>query len=285
MIGTVRRTTEILNKYGLSVKKSYGQNFLIDENILRKIVNVSKITKEDGVIEIGPGIGALTEHLLINAKKVLAYEIDTRMIEVLETELKDYDNLKIINEDVLKIDQVYDENYFKECKRVVIVSNLPYYITTPIISKLLLNEPKIEEMYLLVQKEVGLRLSGKPKTKDYNALSVFMAYLSECRVEFDVSRNCFLPAPNVNSVVISIKRIEREITVNNESHFLKFIQNIFIQRRKTFVNNLSKAYKIDKEKVMDILRRNGYKESLRSEELSLEEIYKLYKEIFTSPYN
>lgn len=285
MIGTVRRTTEILNKYGLSVKKSYGQNFLIDENILRKIVNVSKITKEDGVIEIGPGIGALTEHLLINAKKVLAYEIDTRMIEVLETELKDYDNLKIINEDVLKIDQVYDENYFKECKRVVIVSNLPYYITTPIISKLLLNEPKIEEMYLMVQKEVGLRLSGKPKTKDYNALSVFMAYLSECRVEFDVSRNCFLPAPNVNSVVISIKRIEREITVNNESHFLKFIQNIFIQRRKTFVNNLSKAYKIDKEKVMDILRRNGYKESLRSEELSLEEIYKLYKEIFTSPYN
>lgn len=285
MIGTVRRTTEILNKYGLSVKKSFGQNFLIDENILRKIVNVSKITKEDGVIEIGPGIGALTEHLLINAKKVLAYEIDTRMIEVLETELKDYDNLKIINEDVLKIDQVYDENYFKECKRVVIVSNLPYYITTPIISKLLLNEPKIEEMYLMIQKEVGLRLSGKPKTKDYNALSVFMAYLSECRVEFDVSRNCFLPAPNVNSVVISIKRIEREITVNNESHFLKFIQNIFIQRRKTFVNNLSKAYKIDKEKVMDILRRNGYKESLRSEELSLEEIYKLYKEIFTSPYN
>lgn|SRR5690554_599249 len=285
MIGTVRRTTEILNKYGLSVKKSFGQNFLIDENILRKIVNVSKITKEDGVIEIGPGIGALTEHLLINAKKVLAYEIDTRMIEVLEIELKDYDNLKIINEDVLKIDQVYDENYFKECKRVVIVSNLPYYITTPIISKLLLNEPKIEEMYLMVQKEVGLRLSGKPKTKDYNALSVFMAYLSECRVEFDVSRNCFLPAPNVNSVVISIKRIEREITVNNESHFLKFIQNIFIQRRKTFVNNLSKAYKIDKEKVMDILRRNGYKESLRSEELSLEEIYKLYKEIFTSPYN
>lgn len=285
MIGTVRRTTEILNKYGLSVKKSFGQNFLIDENILRKIVNVSKITKEDGVIEIGPGIGALTEHLLINAKKVLAYEIDTRMIEVLETELKDYDNLKIINEDVLKIDQVYDENYFKECKRVVIVSNLPYYITTPIISKLLLNEPKIEEMYLMVQKEVGLRLSGKPKTKDYNALSVFMAYLSECRVEFDVSRNCFLPAPNVNSVVISIKRIEREITVNNETHFLKFIQNIFIQRRKTFVNNLSKAYKIDKEKVMDILRRNGYKESLRSEELSLEEIYKLYKEIFTSPYN
>lgn len=285
MIGTVRRTTEILNKYGLSVKKSFGQNFLIDENILRKIVNVSKITKEDGVIEIGPGIGALTEHLLINAKKVLAYEIDTRMIEVLEIELKDYDNLKIINEDVLKIDQVYDENYFKECKRVVIVSNLPYYITTPIISKLLLNEPKIEEMYLMVQKEVGLRLSGKPKTKDYNALSVFMAYLSECRVEFDVSRNCFLPAPNVNSVVISIKRIEREITVNNESHFLKFIQNIFIQRRKTFVNNLSKSYKIDKEKVMDILRRNGYKESLRSEELSLEEIYKLYKEIFTSPYN
>lgn len=285
MIGTVRRTTEILNKYGLSVKKSFGQNFLIDENILRKIVNVSKITKEDGVIEIGPGIGALTEHLLINAKKVLAYEIDTRMIEVLETELKDYDNLKIINEDVLKIDQVYDENYFKECKRVVIVSNLPYYITTPIISKLLLNEPKIEEMYLMVQKEVGLRLSGKPKTKDYNALSVFMAYLSECRVEFDVSRNCFLPAPNVNSVVISIKRIERKITVNNETHFLKFIQNIFIQRRKTFVNNLSKAYKIDKEKVMDILRRNGYKESLRSEGLSLEEIYKLYKEIFTSPYN
>src|SRR5690554_3720040 len=283
MIGTLKKTNQILTKYNLRAKKGFGQNFLIDENILKKIIQVSELTKDDGVIEIGPGIGALTEHLCLNAKKVLAFEIDSNMLEVLGNELKDYSNLKIINQDFLEA-KLENLDYFNDCKRIKVVSNLPYYITTPIITKLL-GINFVEEMYLMVQKEVGMRLSGKPKTKDYNSLSVFMAYLSECRVEFDVSRNCFLPAPNVNSVVISIKRIEREITVNNESHFLKFIQNIFIQRRKTFVNNLSKSYKIDKEKVMDILRRNGYKESLRSEELSLEEIYKLYKEIFTSPYN
>jgi len=281
MIGNVKRTKEILEKYNLYAKKIYGQNFLIDENILRKIISISEITKDDGVIEIGPGIGALTEHLCINAQKVVAYEIDRRMIEVLNNELK-YDNLKIIEKDILKVDKIIDE-YLKDCKRVVVVSNLPYYITTPIISKLLLTEPDIEEMYLMVQKEVGLRLSGSPKSKDYNALSVFISYMGKCKIEFDVSRNCFMPVPNVDSVVISIKRQKRDYNLKNEGDFLRFIENIFIQKRKTFLNNLTRAYKVDKEKVIKVLLANGYKESLRSEELTIDEIYKLYTLIFTSP--
>lgn len=285
MIGTIKRTNEILKKYDLNAKKSFGQNFLIDENILKKIVNVSDIDKNTGVIEIGPGIGALTEHLVINAKKVLAYEIDKRMINVLENELSQYDNLKIINEDCLKIDSLYDDEYFRDCERGIVVSNLPYYITTPIITKLLLHEDKVKEMYLMVQKEVGIRLSSKPKSKDYNALSVFIKFLSECKIEFEVKRNCFMPAPNVDSVVISIRKQKRDYRLNNQDHFLKFIQNIFSQKRKTFVNNFIKAYNIDKEYLIKILVENGYKDSLRSEELSLDEIYNLYTKIFTSPIN
>lgn len=283
MIGSIKGTNEILRKYNIKAKKGFGQNFLIDENILKKIVNISNISKDDGVIEIGPGIGALTEHLLINAKKVLAYEIDKDMLNILQNELKEHDNLKIINDDILKIDSVYDEEYFKGCKRVVVISNLPYYITTPIISKLLLNEPKLEEMYLMVQKEVGLRLAGKPKTKDYNALSVFIAYKGDCKIEFEVSRNCFLPAPNVDSVIISIKRMKNDLNVNNEGHFLNFVQAIFSQRRKTLLNNLSNSYNFSKEEIYEALEKLKHKTSVRSEELNLKEIHSLYIELFKAP--
>jgi 16S rRNA (adenine1518-N6/adenine1519-N6)-dimethyltransferase len=282
MIGTLKKTQEILNKYDLYAKKGFGQNFLIDENILNKIIKVSGITKEDGVLEIGSGIGALTEYLCLNAKKVLAFEIDKDMINVLNNELKS-DNLKIVNEDFLKVKNNYLD-YFEGCKNVLVVSNLPYYITTPIITKLL-SDGLIDTMYLMVQKEVGSRLAGKPKTKDYNALSVFMAYKSICKIEFNVPRNCFYPAPNVDSVIISVKSTKHDFKVNDEGHFLSFIQAMFAQRRKTLLNNLSNAYKFSKEEIAKILEEFNYSSQIRSEELSLEEIYKIYTAIFTSPQN
>ncbi|MCK9471226.1 MAG: 16S rRNA (adenine(1518)-N(6)/adenine(1519)-N(6))-dimethyltransferase RsmA [Bacilli bacterium] len=278
MIGTLKKTNQILTKYNLRAKKGFGQNFLIDENILKKIIQVSELTKDDGVIEIGPGIGALTEHLCLNAKKVLAFEIDSNMLEVLGNELKDYSNLKIINQDFLEA-KLENLDYFNDCKRIKVVSNLPYYITTPIITKLL-GINFVEEMYLMVQKEVGMRLSGKPKTKDYNSLSVFMAYKSKCKIEFTVARNCFLPAPNVDSVIISVKKIKSDFTVNNEAHFLKFIQIIFAQRRKTTINNIANGYSLSKEEISLLLENLGYLPSVRSEELTLEDIYKIYMEIF-----
>ena len=282
MIGTTKRTNEILKRYNIRAKKGYGQNFLIDENILKKIIESSGITKDDGVIEIGPGIGALTEHLLINSKKVMAYEIDDDMINILNQELNKYPNLKIVNEDFLKVNSL-DLDYFSDCKRIIVVSNLPYYITTPIISKLLLEFEDIGEMYLMVQKEVGKRLSGKPSTKDYNALSVFMEYKSDTRIEFNVPRNCFIPAPNVESVVISVKRVKSNLGVNNESHFLKFVQAIFNQKRKTLINNMTSSYSFSKDEIKEFLNRLNHSESVRSEELSLNQIYELYKVIFNSP--
>lgn len=283
MIGSIKKTNEILNKYNIRAKKGYGQNFLIDENILKKIIKTSGVTTEDVVIEIGPGIGALTEYLVQSSKKVVAFEIDKDMINILENELKSYSNLKIINEDFLKIDFKNIEDYFNDFQKVTVVSNLPYYITTPIITKLLLSDNRINEMYLMVQKEVGQRLAGKPKTKDYNALSVFMAYKSICKIEFDVPRNCFMPAPNVDSVVISIKRIKSDLNVNNEAHFLKFIQSIFIQKRKTFLNNITNAYPVSKEEVALVLEKQNHAVNVRSEELNLQEIYSLYNAIFASP--
>lgn len=282
MIGTSRRTNEILKKYNLRAKKGYGQNFLIDENILNKIINTSGVTKDDGVIEIGPGIGALTEQLLINSKKVMAFEIDSDMISILNNELKEYSNLRIVNEDFLKVSSI-DNDYFKDCNRIIVVSNLPYYITTPLISKLLLGFEDINEMYLMVQKEVGQRLSGKPKTKDYNALSVFMEYKSKTKIEFSVPRNCFIPAPNVDSVVISVKRVQSNLEVNNEPHFLKFVQAIFNQKRKTLINNLINSYSFLKDEIQEILIKLNHNESVRSEELSLNQIHELYMAIFNSP--
>ena len=282
MIGTSRRTNEILKKYNLRAKKGYGQNFLIDENILNKIINTSGVTKDDGVIEIGPGIGALTEQLLINSKKVMAFEIDSDMISILNNELKEYSNLRIVNEDFLKVSSI-DNDYFKDCNRIIVVSNLPYYITTPLISKLLLGFEDISEMYLMVQKEVGQRLSGKPKTKDYNALSVFMEYKSNTKIEFSVPRNCFIPAPNVDSVVISVKRVQSNLEVNNEPHFLKFVQAIFNQKRKTLINNLINSYSFSKDEIKEILIKLNHNESVRSEELSLNQIHELYMAIFNSP--
>jgi 16S rRNA (adenine1518-N6/adenine1519-N6)-dimethyltransferase len=276
----VNETKKILSKYQIYAKKMYGQNFLVSQNVLDSILTNSRIEKETGVIEIGPGIGTLTEVLAINAKKVLSYEIDEDMISILNDTLSNYQNVIIENIDFLKADIKSDiSKHFAGFDRIVVVANLPYYITTPIIFKLL-EDTDIKEFLFMVQKEVGKRLTGKPNTKDYNALSVLMKYKTISRIVDNVPRNSFLPEPNVDSVLLRIETIKNDYNVNNEGKFLKFIRNIFIQRRKTMVNNLVVAYNLNKSEVSGILVKMGYNSNIRSEALDLEDIVKIYKTIF-----
>jgi 16S rRNA (adenine1518-N6/adenine1519-N6)-dimethyltransferase len=276
MIGSITETKRILDKYNLQAKKKLGQNFLVDGNIIHKIIDQINLSKEDGVIEIGPGIGAMTEILLQQAEKVLCYEIDKDMVEVLSRELTN-GNLLIKQEDFLKADLISDLKNFKENQRIVVVSNLPYYITTPIIFKLLEEETSIKEFYFMVQKEVGLRLTGKPKTKDYNSLSVLISFQAEANLLFEVKRNSFYPVPDVDSVIISLKKTGKDYGVNNREKFIEFVQNIFAMRRKTIINNLMAKYSFSRKELVDIMSSQGHKETLRAEELSVKEIVELYK--------
>ena len=276
MIGSITETKRILDKYNLQAKKKLGQNFLVDGNIIHKIIDQINLSKEDGVIEIGPGIGAMTEILLQQAEKVLCYEIDKDMVEVLSRELTK-GNLLIKQEDFLKADLISDLKNFKENQRIVVVSNLPYYITTPIIFKLLEEETSIKEFYFMVQKEVGLRLTGKPKTKDYNSLSVLISFQAEANLLFEVKRNSFYPVPDVDSVIISLKKTGKDYGVNNRDKFIEFVQNIFAMRRKTIINNLMAKYSFSRKELVDIMSSQGHKETLRAEELSVKEIVELYK--------
>lgn len=280
MIGNIKKTTEILKRYDLHAKKRLGQNFLIDENIFNKIVELAKLSKDIGVVEVGPGIGGLTEHLLKNSKKVLAFEIDNDMVNVLDSELSSYSNLKVINKDFLTVNLDEELEFLADCSEVVMVANLPYYITTPIITKLIEENSKITKMYLMVQKEVGDRLSAKPKTKDYNALSVFMEYKSKTKVEFKVSPNSFWPAPKVDSVVISVLKAKSDYSVKNERKFMQFIRACFIQKRKTLFNNLSSSFPQDKEKIRKVLNELNYLKQIRGEELSLKELHNIYINLF-----
>lgn len=276
----VNRTKAILNQYQMYAKKMYGQNFLINQNILDVIVANSDINKNTCVIEIGPGIGALTEVLALNAKKVLAYEIDKDMINILNDTLSLYSNVLIKNVDILDADINADIiEHFGENEEVVVVANLPYYITTPIIFKFL-EQTEINKFLFMVQKEVGKRLTGKPKTKDYNALSVLMEYKTKSKIIHNVPRNSFLPEPKVDSVLIKIEAIKNDYKLNNEANFIKFIQYCFSQRRKTLVNNLSESYQMDKESIIKVLSNNGFNATVRAEELTLKDILLLYKTFF-----
>lgn len=277
MIANLNETKKILAKYDLQAKKKFGQNFLIDSNIINKIIEESKIDKNCGVIEIGPGIGSLTEKLSESAKKVLCYEIDEDMIEILKDNIKT-NNVKIIKQDFLKADLSKELDYFSDCENIKVVSNLPYYITTPIIFKLLEEKNEINDFYFMVQKEVGQRLTDKKNSKDYNSLSVAIDFQADARICFFVGRNCFYPAPNVDSVIINIQKEQKNYDIDNQKDFLRFVQNIFQLRRKTFVNNVSSQYHINKEEVIKLLEKRGYKPTIRSEELSTAEIITLYKD-------
>ena len=272
-LGNPSATNEILNKYNLSAQKRYGQNFLIDSNVLRKIVESAGVGKEDTVLEIGPGIGTLTQYLCEAAGNVICIEIDRQMIPVLEDTLSEYDNVRIINEDVLKVDieQLLKENGAKSVK---VVANLPYYITTPIIMELLEKDAPIESITVMIQKEVAQRMQTGPGSKDYGALSLAVAFYSRAEVMMTVSPNCFIPRPNVDSAVIRMDRLkEPPVEVRDKAFMFKIIKGAFEQRRKTLTNALSNSvsFKTDKEKVAEALGKMGKKANIRGEELTLSE--------------
>lgn len=255
-IATPIRTQQIMAKYDLKVKKSLGQNFLIDPNILRKIVGQAKLTKNSAAIEIGPGIGALTEHLAREAGKVLAFEIDQRLLPVLDDTLSPYDNISIVHADILKTDvQAAIDSELAGYDDIVVVANLPYYVTTPIILKLLLEKLPIRGMVVMLQKEVAERITAKPGTKAYGSLSIAIQYYTQAEMALTVPKSVFLPQPNVDSAVIRMtKREVPEVQVINEDFFFSVTRGSFVQRRKTILNNLQVAMPLGKEKKELILK-------------------------------
>jgi 16S rRNA (adenine1518-N6/adenine1519-N6)-dimethyltransferase len=275
-IATPLRTKEILGKYGFSFKKSLGQNFLIDPNILRNITEFAGLSKDTAAIEIGPGIGALTEHLARTSGKVVAFEIDQRLIPILGDTLSPYDNVKIINEDVLEADvkAIIDEE-FSGYEDIMVVANLPYYVTTPIILKLLMERLPIRGICVMLQKEVGARISAKPGTKEYGSLSIAIQYYTEAEMVMTVPKTVFMPQPNVDSAVIRLtKREKPPVDVIDEDFFFKVTRSSFAQRRKTILNNLTSQLPDGKEKkehILKALSNSGVEPTRRGETLSIKE--------------
>lgn len=273
-LGNPNKTLEIIKKHNFTVQKKYGQNFLIDANILQGIVSAADISKEDTVLEIGPGLGALTAYLLQAAKKVVAVEIDKMLIPILQENLKDYDNFELINEDVLKVD--LDEIAGTEIK---VVANLPYYITTPIVMQLLEKQKNIKSITVMVQKEVAQRMQEGPGSKSYGALSLAVQYYSKPEIVMTVSKHCFIPKPDVDSAVIKLeiyKEKERPVKVKDEEGMFRVIRAAFNQRRKTLVNSLSNAQLgFTKDDILKALSEMGKSETIRGEALTLEEFARL----------
>lgn len=275
-IATPLRTKEILGKYGFSFKKSLGQNFLIDPNILRNITEFAGLSKDTAAIEIGPGIGALTEHLARTSGKVVAFEIDQRLIPILGDTLSPYDNVKIINEDVLEADvkAIIDEE-FAGYEDIMVVANLPYYVTTPIILKLLMERLPIRGICVMLQKEVGARISAKPGTKEYGSLSIAIQYYTEAEMVMTVPKTVFMPQPNVDSAVIRLtKREKPPVDVIDEDFFFTVTRSSFAQRRKTILNNLTSQLpggKEKKEHILEALSNSGVEPTRRGETLSIKE--------------
>ena len=261
-------TIAILNKYGLRANKKLGQNFLINESIIYDIVKKANVTKEDVVIEIGPGLGSLTKELINNAKKVIAIELDPNMIDILKSRFGIFDNFEVIYGDVLKIDL---EELIKGYDSVKVVANLPYYITTPIIMKLLEDKLKIKSITVMVQKEVGERICATHKDKEYGAITVSVQYYSEPQIIIDVPKEKFLPAPEVDSCVIRLDMREKPlVSLKDEKLFFRLVKGAFTQRRKTINNSLTCSGK-SKEEIMAALNKLGIDSKLRAENLSIQQ--------------
>lgn len=279
-IATPVRTKEILEKYGFSFKKSLGQNFLIDPNILRNIVSHANLTENSGAIEVGPGIGALTEHLAREAKKVVSFEIDQRLLPVLEDTLSPYDNVKIVHSDILKADvaQVIEEE-MPGIEDIMVVANLPYYVTTPILMKLLNDRLPIRGFVVMMQKEVADRITAKPGTKAYGSLSIAIQYYVTAEIAMVVPKTVFMPQPNVDSAVIRlIKHENPPVKVIDEDFLFEVSRASFAQRRKTILNNLQNGLvngKQNKELILQALEEAGIEPSRRGETLSIQEFGKL----------
>lgn len=279
-IATPSRTKEILAKHGFSVKKSLGQNFIVDPNILVNIVAAAGLDKETNVVEVGPGIGALTEHLARASKEVVAFEIDDRLLPVLEDTLSPYDNVEIVHTDVLKANlaEILTPRLNLE-ERLMVVANLPYYITTPIIMHFLESEVRIDGLVIMTQKEVGDRITAAPGTKAYGSLSIAIQYYMEAEIAFIVPKTVFVPQPNVDSAIIKLTRRQQpSVIVKNEKIFFQVARAAFVQRRKTLWNNLLVRYgKEDeiKEKLVKALELADIDPKRRGETLSLAEFGRL----------
>lgn len=277
-LGIPQNTIAVLQKYNFNFQKKFGQNFLIDTSVLDRIIDASEITKEDCVLEIGPGIGTMTQYLAERAGEVIAVEIDKALIPILKETLSAYDNVTVINDDILKVDVnaiVQERNGGKPIK---VVANLPYYITTPIIMGLFENHVPLKSITIMVQKEVADRMQVGPGTKDYGALSLAVQYYAKPEIVANVPPNCFIPRPNVGSAVIRLTRYEEPpVQVKDEVFLFAVIRASFNQRRKTLVNGLGNAQGlgVTKEEVAQVLEEMGLSATIRGETLTLEQFAEL----------
>ena len=277
-LGIPQNTIAVLQKYEFHFNKRYGQNFLIDTSVLERIIDAAQITKEDCVLEIGPGIGTMTQYLAESAREVVAVEIDKSLIPILQDTLAEYDNVTVINEDILKVDirKIAEEK--NGGRPIKVVANLPYYITTPIIMGLFESHVPLKSITIMVQKEVADRMQVGPGTKDYGALSLAVQYYAKPEIVANVPPNCFIPRPNVGSAVIRLTRHETpRVQVKVEAFLFALIRASFNQRRKTLVNGLGNAaeLKLGKEKVAQALAQMGLSATIRGEALTLEQFAQL----------
>ena len=281
-LGIPGNTIDILKKYSFNFQKKFGQNFLIDTHVLEKIMDAAEITKDDLVIEIGPGIGTMTQYLCERAREVIAVEIDKNLIPILNDTLSAYDNVEVINEDVLKLDIKALAEKRNNGKPVKVVANLPYYITTPIIMGLFESKVPLKSITIMVQKEVADRMKTGPGSKEYGALSLAVQYYSDPKIMAEVPPNCFIPRPNVGSAVIRLDRCEEpKVNVKDEALLFRIIRASFNQRRKTLVNGLSNVgIPVSKEELKGILIRLFDNENIRGEALSLQQFAALADEIY-----
>lgn len=284
-MNTLIKTKKIMNKFNIVANKRYGQNFLIDDSILENIVNASDIEKEDLVIEIGPGLGNLTEYLLNAAKHVLLIEIDPKMITVLEDRFKDVKNYTLLNEDILKVNvdelvkDIEEKNNVK-FNKVKVVANLPYYITTPILFKLLEDENSISDITVMVQKEVAERMVAKPKSKEFGILTLMVDYFSNANIEVIVPNSSFIPEPGVVSAVIRLEK-NRKYKVTNEKVFFELIHKAFAQRRKKMINSLTSTNfnNMSKQDIEELFSKCKLDFNTRAEELEIEEFINIVNNI------
>ena len=267
-----QKTIEVIQKHGFDFQKKFGQNFLIDSHVLTKIIDAAEITKDDFVLEIGPGIGTMTQYLAEAAREVTAVEIDRNLIPILKETLAAYDNVTVINQDVLKLDIAALAQEKNEGKPIKVVANLPYYITTPIIMGLFESHVPISSITVMVQKEVAMRMQAGPGTKDYGALSLAVQFYAEPYIAANVPPNCFIPRPNVGSAVIRLKSYqEPPVKVKDEKLLFALIRASFNQRRKTLVNGLKNSSELQftKEEILEALGKCGFNENVRGEALTL----------------
>ena len=277
-LGNPQKTIEIIQKYEFAFQKKFGQNFLIDTHVLEKIIAAAGVTEDDCVLEIGPGIGTMTQYLAEHARSVVAVEIDKNLIPILQETLKEYENITIINDDILKVDINKLTEEYNGGRPIKVVANLPYYITTPIIMGLFEGGVPIDNITVMVQKEVADRMQTGPGSKDYGALSLAVQYYATAKVILNVSATCFMPRPNVDSAVIKLTR-HKEPTVNvaDEKLMFKIIRASFNQRRKTLVNGLKNSPELSfsKEQIVKAIEKIGKPETIRGEALTLEEFAEL----------